>query len=151
MPDRHDVHPHHLLRAALRDGFVRDVLAEVGADADQVLLTLDRRWLDASDTIDVEEVESVGIGLPMVLAALNPPFDEAPDWGGRHLTDATRDLLVRALGMRRTDHGPLVGSGHVLLALLTSKDHIVAPTLRDHGLTLRGVRPLVERRSRRAP
>ena len=151
MPDRRDVHPHHLLRAALRDRFVRDVVAELGADPDQVLLTLDHRWLAAADTIDVEEVEAVGIELPMVLAAINPPFDGPPDWGGRHLTDATRDLLVRALGMRGPGAGPNVGSGQVFLALLSSKDHIVAPTLREHGLSLRTARPLVDQRSRRSP
>ncbi|WP_148614245.1 Clp protease N-terminal domain-containing protein [Nocardioides rubriscoriae] len=151
MVDRRDVHPHHLLRALLGDRLVRDVLRELGADPDEVRLSLDHLWLAGADTLDVEEIEAVGIDLPTVLVAVNPPFDDPPDWGGRRLTDATRDLLVRALGLRGITHGPRLGSGHLLLALMTSKDPVVAATFRAHGLQSRQVRPVVERRSRRAP
>lgn len=150
MVDRGDVLPHHLLRAVLADRGVREVLAELGTDPDEVLVTLDREWLAAADTIDLEEIQAVGIDLPTVLAAVNPPFDEPPDWGGRNVTDATRELLVRALGVRGLTHGPRVVSAHLLLALMSSKDHIVAATLRAHGLHGRTARGVVERWSRRA-
>lgn len=149
--DRRDVHPHHLLRAVLGDRQVRDILRELEIDADEVRLTLDQHWLDAADTIHVEEIEAVGIDLPMVLAAVNPPFDDPPDWGGRRLTEATRDLLVRALAVREPTQGSRVGSGHLLLSLMSSKDPLVSATLRDHGLHGRAVRGVVERWSRRAP
>lgn len=149
--DRRDVHPHHLLRAVLTDPMVRDVLVELGSSADEVLLTLDHEWLAASDTIDLEEIAAVGIDLATVLTAVNPPFDEAPDWGGRRLTDATRDLLVRSLGLRSLTHGPRVHAGHLLLALMASKDRLVAATFRAHGLSGRDARAVVERWSRRAP
>ncbi|WP_139977992.1 Clp protease N-terminal domain-containing protein [Nocardioides litoris] len=151
MPDRHDVHPHHLLRAVLGDQVVRDLLRELGTDADDVSLTLDRRWLDAADTIDVEEVETLGVGLPMVLAALNPPYDGPPDWGGRHLLDSTREVLVRALGMRGPTSTAPVRAAHVLLALMTCKDSIVGGAFRDHGVTLKAARPVVDRWTRRTP
>ena len=147
--DRRDVHPHHLLRAVLADRMVRDVLTAVGADADELLVSLDRRWLAASDTIEVEEIEAVGIDLATVLVAVNPPFDAPPDWGGRTITEPTRELLVRALGLRGVLHGPSVGPGHLLLALMSSRDGIVAGTFRDHGLHARTVRPVVERWGRR--
>ena len=150
MADRHDVHPHHLLRAVLADRLVREVLAETGADADALLLTLDRLWLEASDTIEVEEIEARGIDVATVLTAINPPFDREADWGGRRLTDATRDVLVRSLGVRAVNHGATMTSGHLLLGLLGSKDRLVAGTFRAHGVQLRAVRPVVERRSRRA-
>ncbi|MDO9456930.1 Clp protease N-terminal domain-containing protein [Nocardioides sp.] len=151
MADRHDVHPHHLLRAVLGDQMVRDVLVELGADPDEVRVTLDREWLAAADTIALEEIESVGIGLATVLTAVNPPFDDPPDWEGRRITEPTRELLVRALGVRGITQGARVGSGHLLLALMSSKDHIVAATFRTHGLHSRGARTVVERWSRRAP
>lgn len=151
MVDRRDVHPHHLLRAVLGDRVVRDVLVEIGADPDEVRVTLDREWLAASDTIELEEIAAVGIDLVTVLAAINPPFDAPPDWGGRHVTDVTRELLVRALGVRGVLHGSRVTSSHLLLALMTSKDHIVSATFRAHGLHGRAARSVVERWSRRAP
>lgn len=151
MSDRHDVHPHHLLRALLDDRVVRDLVSELGADPDEVRVTLDRAWLGAADTIDPEEIAAVGIDLATVLAAVNPPFDEAPDWGGRRLTDPTRELLVRALGVRAATHGSRVGSAHLLLSLLSSKDRILVATFRAHGLTARAARPVVERWTRRAP
>lgn len=150
MSDRLDVHPHHLLRALLDDRVVRDVLAELGADPDEVRVTLDRAWLGAADTIDPEEIASVGIDVATVLRAVNPPFDDPPDWGGRRLTDATRELLVRALGVRAATHGSTVAPAHLLLALLSSKDRILAVTFRAHGLTARAARPVVERWTRRA-
>ena len=151
MTDRRDVHPHHLLRAVLGDRVVREVLDELGVDPDEVLVTLDREWLDASDTIEFEEIEAVGIDLTTVLTAINPPFDGPPDWGGRRPTDATRELLVRSLGVRGALHAPRVGSGHVLLALMSGRDRIVAATFRAHGLRARTARPVVERLTRRAP
>ena len=151
MADRHEVHPHHLLRAVLPDRLVRDVLAELGTDADQLALTLDGLWLAAADTIELEEIEARGIDLATVLQAINPPFDEMPDWGGRRLTGPTRDLLVRALGVRAIGHGSRTSSAHLLLALMSSKDHLVAGTFRAHGLTARATRPIVERWGRRAP
>jgi hypothetical protein len=58
---------------------------------------------------------------------------------------------VRALGLRSLTHGPGLGSGHLLLALLGSKDRVVAATVRAHGLQARRARPVVERWTRRAP
>ncbi|QCW50086.1 hypothetical protein FE634_06110 [Nocardioides dongxiaopingii] len=150
MTDRRDVHPHHLLRAVLADRAAREVLAVVGVAADDLLLTLDGLWLAASDTIDVEEVQARGIDVATVLAVVNPPFDGEPDWGGRRVTEATRDVLVRSLAMRRTGGRP-VTSGHLLLGLLASRDRLVAGTFRAHGLRLRDVRPVVDRFGRRAP
>ncbi|MEO9325705.1 Clp protease N-terminal domain-containing protein [Nocardioides sp. C4-1] len=150
MADRRDVHPHHLLRALLDDRLVRQVLAELGVEADRVRLTLDQRWLAASDTIEVEEVETLGIDLATVLAVVNPPFDDPPDWAGRRLTDATRELLVRALGVRRVDSGRGVTSGHLLVAVLSTKEPIVAGTVREHGLSERAARRVVDAWSRRA-
>jgi hypothetical protein len=149
--DRHDVHPHHLLRAVLGDRPVREVLRELGVDADEVRLTLDHQWLAAADTIQLEEIEAVGIDLPMVLAAVNPPFDEPPEWGGRRLTTTTRDILVRALAVRGPIQGARVTSSHLLLALMASKDPMVVATLRAHSLHGRTARGVVERWSRRAP
>ncbi len=150
MVDRHDVHPHHLLRALLADRLVREVLVELGADPDEVRLSLDHEWLAAAETLDLEEIEAVGIDLPTVLAAVNPPFDAPPDWGGRRLTEATRDLLVRALAVRGSTHGPRVGPEHLLLAVMSSKDRVVAGALRAHGLHSRQARAVVERRTRRS-
>ena len=151
MVDRRDVHPHHLLRAVLGVRDVRVLLVEIGDEPHEYLLTLDREWLGASDTIEPEEIAAVGIDLSTVLAALNPPFDDPPDWGGRNVTDVTRELLVRALGVRGVLHGSSVTSSHLLLALMTSKDHIVSATFRAHGLHGRAARGVVERWSRRAP
>lgn len=151
MADRHEVHPHHLLRAVLTDAQARDVVTTLGADPDEVLLTLDRLWLAASDTIEIEEIEARGIELHTVLAAINPPFDEQPDWGGRRLAAPSRDLLVRALAARGIGHGPRTGSGHLLLALMGSKDRLLAATFREHALHARDARALVERWGRRAP
>ncbi len=150
MTSRRDVQPHHLLRALLADRFVRDVCAELGVDPDLVRLSLDRRWLDAADTIDVEEVEARGIDVPTLLAAVNPPFDEQPDWQGRRLTPRSRDVLVLALRERATVSGHRTHSGHVLLGLMASRDPIVAGTFADHDLRLRQVRPVVQRLGRRA-
>lgn len=150
MADRRDVHPHHLLRAVLADVEVREVLALVGANPDQLMLTLDRWWLEASDTIEVEEVEARGIDVATVLTVINPPFGDGADWGGRRLSPATREVLVRALGARSLHHGGATTSGHLLLALLQSKDRLVAGTFREHGVHARAVRPVVERRGRRA-
>lgn len=150
MTDRRDVHPHHLLRAVLTDRDVREILLELGAEPDEVLLTLDREWLGAADTIEPEEVAMLGIDLATVLTALNPPYDAPPDWRGRQVTDATRELLVRSLAARGATHGGAVEGGHVLLALLSSRDHIVAATFRAHGLSPRTARGAVERRYRRA-
>lgn len=151
MVDRHDVQPHHLLRAALADGFCRHLISHLAGDPDALLITLDQLWLDAADAIDVEEIQARGIDMVTVLAAINPPFDGEPDWRGRRLTDATRDLLVRALGVRAIGHGRTTGSGHVLLALMGSRDPLVAGTFRAHGLHARDAKPLVERWSRRSP
>ncbi|WP_134764792.1 Clp protease N-terminal domain-containing protein [Nocardioides sp. 1609] len=151
MTDRRDVHPHHLLRAVLADRPAREVLAAVGVAADDVLLTLDGLWLAASDTIDVEEVQARGIDVATVLAVVNPPFEGEPDWGGRRVTDATRDVLVRSLAMRRAGGARPVTSGHLLLGLLASRDRLVSGTFRAHGLRLRDVRPVVDRLGRRAP
>ena len=151
MIDRRDVHPHHLLRAVLGDRQVREILGGLDVAADEVLVTLDQRWLAAADTIDLEEIEAVGIDLPTVLDAVNPPYDEPPDWGGRQLTVATRDLLVRAIAARGTTHAPRVGTSHLLLALMSSKDPLVSGTLRAHALHGRAARGVVERWSRRAP
>lgn len=151
MADRREVHPHHLLRAVLADHLVRDVLGRLGADPDQVLLTLDQRWLAAADTIEVEEIEAVGIDLATVLTAVNPPFDRPPDWGGRRITEPTRDLLVRALAGRGPLQGGRVTGAHLLLALMSSKDPIVAATLRAHDLHTRAARGAVARWCRRAP
>ncbi|MFB9313639.1 hypothetical protein [Nocardioides plantarum] len=149
--DRRDVHPHHLLRAVLGDRLVREILGDLDVDADEVLVTLDQHWLAAADTIDVEEIEAVGIDLPTVLAAINPPFDEPPDWGGRQLTVATRDLLMRALAVRGPTQAVRVGSSHLLLSLMSSRDPLVSATLRAHSLHGRAARGVVERWSRRAP
>lgn len=150
MADRHDVHPHHLLRALLGDRTMRDALSELGADPDEVGLTLDQLWLAGTDVLGPEAVAAVGIDLPTVLAAVNPPFDEAPDWGGRRLTEATRDVLVRALAVRGPLQGVRVGPGHLFLALMLSRDPLVGATLRAHHLHTRTARAVVERWSRRA-
>ncbi len=150
MRDRFDVQPHHVLRALLGDRFVRDVLAHLEADADEVRLTLDRRWLEAADTIDVEEVESPGIDVATLLAAVSPPFDEQPDWRGRRPTPRTRDVLVLALRERAAVSSTRTHSGHLLLGVMASRDPIVAGTFAEHDLRLRRVRPVVQRWGRRA-
>jgi hypothetical protein len=147
---RRDVHPHHVLRALLSDRFVRDVLGGVRVDPDQVRITLDRRWLDAADTIDLEEIESRGIEVGTLLQAVNPPFDEQPDWRGRRLTPRTRDVLVLALRERAAVAGDRTHSGHLLLGVMASRDPIVSGTFAEHDLRLRQVRPIVQRWGRRA-
>ncbi|GAA5144332.1 hypothetical protein GCM10023340_11990 [Nocardioides marinquilinus] len=149
MTDRHDVHPHHLLRAVLADADVRLVLASLGADADDLRLTLDHLWLAASDTIDVEEVSALGIELGTVLAVLNPPHDAPPDWGGRRFATTTRDVLVAALANRALQRDARTSGPDVLVALAGSKDRLVAGTFAAHGLRARDVRRHVERWGRR--
>ncbi len=141
--------PHHVLRALLGDRFVRDVLVHLEVSPDELRVTLDRRWLDAADTIDVEEVESPGIDVATLLAAVNPPFDEQPDWRGRRPTPRTRDVLVLALRERALS-GNRTHSGHLLLGVMASRDPIVAGTFAEHDLRLRRVRPVVQRWGRRA-
>ena len=150
MADRHDVHPHQVLRAVLREPFVGDVLAAREVVVAEVQVTLERRWLAAGDTIEVEEVEALGIDVPTLLRALNAPYDGVADWGDLRLTDATRDVLVGALRARASTRQRRTSVGHLLLGLMTSRDPIVAGTFAEHGLRTRDVRPLVERWGRRA-
>jgi hypothetical protein len=147
---RSDVQPHHVLRALLADRFVRDVLTHLGTDPDQARITLDRRWLDAAETIDVEEVEARGIDVATLLEAVNPPFDEQPDWRGRRPTPRTRDILVLALRERAAVSGSRTHSGHLLLGVMASRDPIVSGTFAEHDLRLRQVRPVVQKWGRRA-
>lgn len=148
--DRRDVHPHHLLRAVLADPPAREVLAELGVPASDLLLTLDGLWLAASDTIEVEEIEARGIDVEVVLSALNPPFDGEADWGGRRLSDPTRAVLVRALALRGLAQGRPVTSRHLLLALMTSRDRLVTDAFAAHRLRYRDARRVADRLGRRS-
>jgi hypothetical protein len=153
MADRYDVHPHHVLRAVLEDRVATDVLSAIDVDPAQVQVTLAHHWLDAADTIEVEEIETVGVDVTMLLAALNPADGTRPQWGGRHLTQAARDVLVRSLGVCGAMRQRRTTSGHVLLALLACKDPIVVRTFATHGIgpqESRRLRGLVEQWGRRA-
>ena len=77
--------------------------------------TLEHRWLGTVDDLDVETLFELGIDVETVLVALNPPFDDEPDWHGRTLSPEARDVLVKALVERRA---PVAGvhAGHVLSA-----------------------------------
>ena len=150
MADRHEVYPHHVLRAALRDPFVGDVLAALEVPVAQLQVTLEHRWLAASDTIEIEEIEAIGVDVATLLAALNPPYDGPADWGDLRLAATTSDLLVATLRARAGMPHGRTHSGHLLLALLGSRDAIVAGTFADHGLRARDARPLVRKWGRRA-
>ena len=149
MADRYDVHPHHLLRAALEDQFAADVLRALEVRPDEMKVTLTERWLAASDVIEIEEIESVGVDVASVLEALNPAGVRPVEWGGRRLSAPARDVLVRALGIGAAMRHQQVSSGHLLLALLASKDAIVLQTLAAHRVRAKEVRPLVAQWGRR--
>ena len=150
MADRHEVHPHQVLRAVLREPFVADVLAARDVSVAEVQVTLEQRWLAAGDTIELEEIEALGVDVPTLLRALDPPYDGPADWGDLRLTPATRDVLVGALRARAGLRQSRTSVGHLLLALLASRDPIVAATFAAHGLRARDVRPLVQKWGRRA-
>jgi len=148
--DRYDVAPPHLLRAALDDTMVRDLLAAVGTSADELRLTLEQRWLESADVVGPEDVAALGIELDLVLSVLNPPFDHDPPWGGRHLTRTGREALIHALRERSLAPARRAHAGHLLLGLMSSKDPLVARTFADHGLRAKDLRPLVAAWGRRA-
>ena len=149
MSDRREVRPEHLLRAVLDDVAVREVLAELGVAAADVLTTLEHRRLEAVDALDLEDLHALGIDVETVVTVLNPPFDGEADWQGRVLTRSAQEVCVAALAeSARGDRG--VTSGHVLLGLLRSRDPLVSGTLRAHGLRLRPTRVVVARRGRRS-
>ena len=150
MGDRYDVAPHHLLRAALDDRFVRDLLARVGTPADELRLTLEQRWLEAAVVVGPEEVAALGIELDLVLGVLNPPVDHDPPWGGRHLTQPAREVLIHALWERSLAPARRAHAGHLLLGLMASRDRLVRSVFDDHGLQARDLRPLVAAWGRRA-
>lgn len=151
MTDRHEVHPHHVLRAVLRDPTVGDLLRPHGVEVEQVEVTLAQRWLAHSDTIGIEDVEALGVDVATLLAALGPDAGEgSPTWGGRRLAGPTRDLLVRTLGICGAMRHRHPGSGHLLLALMGCRDAVVAETFAAHGLRARDVRPWVRQWGRRA-
>lgn len=149
MADRYDVHPHHVLRAVLVDRFAADVLGALGVSPDEVQVTLTERWLAASDIIEIEEIESVGVDVASLLAALNPTGEAPAPWGGWCLSAPARDVLVRALGICAAMRHRRTTSGHLLLALMASKDAIVMQTLAAHRLRAAEVRPLVTQWGRR--
>ena len=147
--DRREVRPEHLLRAVLDDAAVREVRADLGVAATDVLTTLERRRLEATDAFDLESLHEIGVGVDTVVRVLNPPFDGEADWEGRVLTREAQEVCVAALAESvRGERG--VTSGHVLLGLLRSRDRLVARTLREHGLRLRQTRVVVAHRGRRS-
>jgi hypothetical protein len=148
--DRREVRPDHLLRAALDDGLVVDVLDALGAPAPAVRATLEHRWLETLDDVDAEALFSLGIELDNVLEVLNPPYDAEPDWHGRLLSPAARDVLLSALVEYSAIRGPRIHAGHLLLGLLRSHDALVTATFRTHHVRLRPARALVAEWGRRA-
>ncbi len=148
--DRREVRPDHLLRAVLDDRLVVDVLDQLGAPVPAVRETLEHRWLETLDDVDAEALFALGIDLDNVLEVLNPPYDAEPDWHGRLLSPAARDVLLHALVEYSAIRGPHVHAGHVLLGLLRSHDPLVAATFRAHGVRLRPARALVAEWGRRA-
>lgn len=149
MGERHEIRPHHLLRAVLDDRLVREVLAHLQAPADEVRATLDRRWLDTIEELDSETLHALGIDVATVLMVVNPPFDDPPEWRGREITKETRDVLVVALRESAGARDQPVHAGHLLLGLMSARDPLVSATLAAHGLRLREVRALVNRWGRR--
>ena len=95
-PDRREVRPEHLLRAVLDDALVDQVLTGLGTSGTAVRTTLEHRMLETVDDIGDEVLFALGIDIETVLVVLNPPYDE-PDWRGRTLSPAARDVLVKAL------------------------------------------------------
>ena len=148
--DRREVRPDHLLRAVLDDPLVVEVLDQLGAQAPAVRETLEHRWLESLDDVDAEALFALGIDIDNVLEVLNPPYDAEPDWHGRLLTPAARDVLVSALVEFSATRGPRIHAGHVLLGLLRSHDALVAGTFRTHQVRLRPARALVAEWGRRA-
>ncbi|MFC5175923.1 Clp protease N-terminal domain-containing protein [Nocardioides taihuensis] len=149
MSDRREVRPEHLLRAVLDDVAVREVLAELGVAATDVLTTLEHKRLAATRAFDVESLHELGIDVATVMTVLNPPYDAEADWQGRVLSRGAQEVCVAALAESvHSDRG--VTSGHLLLGLLRSRDRLVAGTLREHGLRLRPARVVVAHRGRRS-
>ncbi|CAN5355093.1 hypothetical protein BH11ACT8_BH11ACT8_09120 [soil metagenome] len=150
MADRHEVQPHHVLRAVLGDGYAAELLAAVGSSAQELRLTLDGLWLEASEEIGPEEIGAVGIDVATLLALLNPPYDGAVAADGRRLTEPARDVLVAALRTNASMRHPRTGTGHLLVALLRSRDPLVSATCTAHRVPVRAVTDLVATRGRRA-
>ncbi len=148
-PDRREVRPEHLLRAVLDDALVDQVLTGLGTSGTAVRTTLEHRMLETVDDIGDEVLFALGIDIETVLVVLNPPYDE-PDWRGRTLSPAARDVLVKALVESSRSSAPRVHAGHVLLGLLGSHDPVVVGTLRDHGVRPKPTREQVELWGRRA-
>ena len=148
-PDRREVRPEHLLRAVLDDGQVGHALVACGTTPQAMRATLEHRWLATVDDIDVETLFELGIDVETVLVALNPPFDDEPDWQGRTLSPEARDVLVKAL-VESSGSGRRVHAGHVLLGLMHSRDPVLIGTFREHGVRAKAVRELVRRWDRQA-
>ena len=120
------------------------------ADHDRREVRPDHLLRAALDDVDAEALFSLGIELDNVLEVLNPPYDAEPDWHGRLLSPAARDVLLSALVEYSATRGPRIHAGHLLLGLLRSHDPLVTATFRTHHVRLRPARALVAEWGRRA-
>ncbi|MCY7394760.1 MAG: hypothetical protein LH468_01190 [Nocardioides sp.] len=150
MSDRGDVEPVHVLRAALEDSVVRDVLELCGACPTGLRLTLERRWLATLDGVDTETLHARGVEVAEMLRDLGPGRERAERGRDRQVAPAAREVLGGALRDAAADRAPRVASWHLLVGLVTSTDPLVAATFAEHGVRARDVRRVVRRLGRRA-
>jgi ATP-dependent Clp protease ATP-binding subunit ClpA len=132
-----EIRPEHLLAAVLDEGSAaRSVLHAVKASAEDVSAELSRqrgRYPDGLDRDDAEALASLGVDLDEVVRRLEQSMGglgrRRPARSSPRFSAAAKAALERALQEALELRHHRIGTEHVMLALATRGDRIVADTL----------------------
>jgi len=152
-----EVRPAHLFEslAATDGGLAMQVLAQLGAPADEVRRVvhgLSSRYSDGLDAEDAEALKLLGIDLDEVISRIDRDLNDCgPNTKGhRRLGRGSKKVLELSLREALQLGDNFIGTEHILLAILRQGDKVALETLEAFDLTVADVRRAVAEADRRA-